>query len=483
MSSSRLHIFWWGLVSAAFFALLSASLGAGEAQAGSCVAANFTFNLGNANPNTCNTTTSLDGTGAMVGLDVFDATPGANALQGRATASTGDGIGVAGSSSSSGAFTYGVLGRLFATSVGTNSAGVYGLSTATGGAGVRGQSDSSQAGLFETLQCDCPAVVARASKGALPGVQGNGAVGVQGIHLDGSGAAPGVEGVTQSGQTDASGVRGIVASNASGAGSAGVWGINNGSATNTAGAKGSINSNADYSAGVRGENSGTSCCGFGVVGFHAGQGIGIGGYAPNGFGVFGWSPNNWAAYFDGAVEVVRDLHVNGTLYKGAGAFRIDNPLDPAHSYLQHSFVESPQMMNVYNGNITTDAKGFATVHFPKWFQVLNKDFRYQLTVIDKAHWTARAAVWEKIHENHFTIRTDQGNVDVSWQVTGVRHDLYANAHRIQVVVPKRGQADGTYLHPRLYGQPQSKGETALPGFARRMPKLKAPASPVLPNRH
>jgi hypothetical protein len=481
MSTSRLNIFWWGLLAATFFALLSASLGAGEARAGSCVAFNFTFNLGSGNPNTCNTTTSLDGTGASVGLDVFDATPGAEALGGRATASTGDGVGVFGSSSSSGAFTYGVLGRLNATSVGTNSAGVYGLSTATGGAGVRGQSDGSQAGLFETLACDCPAVVARASKGGLPGVQGNGAVGVQGIHIDGSGAAPGVEGVTQSGQTDASGVRGIVASNASAAGSAGVWGINNGSTTNTAGAKGSINSSADYSAGVRGENSAANCCGFGVVGFHAGQGIGIGGYAPNGFGVFGWSPNNWAAYFDGAVEVVHDLHVNGTVFKGAGAFRIDNPLDPAHSYLQHSFVESPQMMNVYNGNVITDAEGFATVQLPKWFQALNKDFRYQLTVVGSSF--AQAIVAKEIHDNQFTIRTNKPKVKVSWQVTGVRHDPYANAHRIQVVVPKEGSAQGTYLHPKLYGQPRSKGETALPGIAQKMPKLKAPATPALPKQH
>jgi hypothetical protein len=73
-------------------------------------------------------------------------------------------------------------------------------------------------------------------------------------------------------------------------------------------------------------------------------------------------------------------------------------------------------------------------------------------------------------------------VEVSWQVTGIRHDRYANAHRIQVVVPKEGRADGRYLHPQLYGQPQSKGETALPGIARRMPKLKAPASSTLPKQ-
>jgi hypothetical protein len=284
-------------------------------------------------------------------------------------------------------------------------------------------------------------------------------------------------------------------SNSTTANGPGIWGVNEGGGTapgvlgdtisrdpNAAGVSGTITSNADYSAGVRGANNAASCCGFGVVGFHAGQGIGIGGYAPNGFGVFGWSPNNWAAYFDGAVEVVRDLHVNGTLYKGAGAFRIDNPLDPAHSYLQHSFVESPQMMNVYNGNVTTNAKGFATVQLPRWFQALNKDFRYQLTILGHAPWDTQARVWNEVRDNRFTIRTNHGNVKVSWQVTGVRHDPYANAHRIQVVVPKEGTTEGTYMHPQLYGQAQSKSETALPGIPRTMPKLRAPASPALPKQ-
>jgi hypothetical protein len=54
----------------------------------------------------------------------------------------------------------------------------------------------------------------------------------------------------------------------------------------------------------------------------------------------------------------------GTLSKGGGSFKIDDPLDPAHKYLSHSFVESPDMMNVYNGNITTDRLGLATSSCP-----------------------------------------------------------------------------------------------------------------------
>jgi hypothetical protein len=143
-------------------------------------------------------------------------------------------------------------------------------------------------------------------------------------------------------------------------------------------------------------------------------------------------------------------------------FKIDHPLHPATEYLQHSFVESPDMMNVYNGNVTTDGKGFATVRLPAYFQALNKDFRYQLTPLGSRGWDARAGVWTKIHDNQFTIRTDQPRVEVSWQVTGIRHDPYANAHRIKVVVPKTGGEQGKYLHPELYGEPKAKGIDSRP---------------------
>jgi hypothetical protein len=150
-------------------------------------------------------------------------------------------------------------------------------------------------------------------------------------------------------------------------------------------------------AGVRGDNNNATCCGMGVAGFHSGQGIGVYGEAPNGFGVSGFSPGNWSGYFQGSVNVV------GTLFKSSGAFRIDNPLDPAHSYLQHSFVESPDMKNVYDGTVSTNGKGFATVKLPAYFQALNKDFRYQLTIVGTRGWRAR--VVKEIANNRFTIQT------------------------------------------------------------------------------
>lgn len=134
--------------------------------------------------------------------------------------------------------------------------------------------------------------------------------------------------------------------------------------------------------------------------------------------------------------------VNAWLAKLGGSFKIDHPLDPDNKYLYHSFVESPDMMNVYNGNITTGVDGEATVELPSYFNALNKDFRYQLTVIGTF---AQAIVLEEIDGNSFKIKTDQPNVKVSWQVTGVRNDDFAKARRMKVEVEKEAEMKGKRL--------------------------------------
>jgi hypothetical protein len=82
-----------------------------------------------------------------------------------------------------------------------------------------------------------------------------------------------------------------------------------------------------------------------------------------------------AATFNG------DVLVTGYLEKQGGGFKIDHPLDPQNQYLNHSFVESPDMMNIYNGNVILDTNGEAWIELPDWFEALNQDFRYQLTAI------------------------------------------------------------------------------------------------------
>jgi hypothetical protein len=165
-------------------------------------------------------------------------------------------------------------------------------------------------------------------------------------------------------------------------------------------------------------------------------------------GVLAGSSSGYAGWFSGQVEV------EGNLSKSSGSFKIDHPLDPANKYLYHSFVESPDMMNIYNGNVTTDAQGDAVVDLPEWFETLNRDFRYQLTVIGQF---AQAIVSSKVANHQFMIKTDKPKVEVSWQVTGIRQDAWAKAHRIPVEEEKPEQERGFYLHPELYGAAEEKG--------------------------
>lgn len=134
-----------------------------------------------------------------------------------------------------------------------------------------------------------------------------------------------------------------------------------------------------------------------------------------------------------------NLTVNGTVTKFGGSFRIDDPLDPNNKYLSHSFVESPDMKNVYDGIAVLDKKGEAEIILPDWFQALNQDFRYQLSCIGRA---APVYIAEEIRNNRFKIGGGKPGLKVSWQVTGIRHDDFANTHRIHVEETKPKQERG-----------------------------------------
>jgi hypothetical protein len=197
--------------------------------------------------------------------------------------------------------------------------------------------------------------------------------------------------------------------------------------------------------------------------------------SPNGAGVYGLNTGGGSAgYFAGNVTVT------GTLTKGGGSFKIDDPIDPANKYLSHSFVESPDMMNIYNGNVTTNAKGYATVEMPAWFEALNRDFRYQLTTINSF---SRATVAAELKDGKFRIRTSQPNVKVSWQVTGIRHDAWADAHRIPNEEDKPADEQGKYLHPELFGAGPDKSVAyahAGPAAAANGTPANAPAEEASP---
>jgi len=218
--------------------------------------------------------------------------------------------------------------------------------------------------------------------------------------------------------------------------------------------------------------AGVSATGVGVQGLTTQGGAGVvGACGVNGIGVHGRSPGGTAlaGLFDGTVKIVGgvlesvalqvngsvdikgNLFLGGTIFK----FRIDHPLDPENKYLYHSLIESPDRKNVYDGVIDLDAHGAAEVTLPEYFEALNKDFRYQLTPIGRA--APNLHIAEAVSNNRFKIGGGMPNMQVSWQVTGIRQDRWAEAHRTPVEEDKPPEERGCYLHPELYGESSMRG--------------------------
>jgi hypothetical protein len=310
-------------------------------------------------------------------------------------------------SATSGTNARGVWGRtnagigLYGDAIGTGSTnfGVYGTSAGASGRGVFGQSTNTSGGVGVYGLC-----------------VGNGA-GVQG-YAQGPGFGYAVSGLSEKST-------GVIGSSLVSSGfAAGLYG----------------NSYSPDGAGVYGDNT------YGGTGVwaHTYNGTALyasANYAPSDFAYAGW--------FEGAT------HVNGTLTKSSGAFLIDHPLDPANRTLTHSFVESPEMLNVYRGTVTLNARGRATVRLPRYFQALNRDFAYQLTALDAA--APGLHVARRMSGNSFAIAGGAPGQDVCRQVTGARHDAWAKANPMRVETAKRRKDRGKFFNPEVFGKPRSAG--------------------------
>ncbi len=325
---------------------------------------------------------------------------------------TGSGVGLYGTSDTGN----GVVGLV---SFHSNKAGVWGY-TSGGGTGVKGESTAGD---------------------GVHGITNSGFSGVRGVN---SSYGYGVSGSSNSGI----GVQGQSTS-----GQAGVWGINSSTSPGVEGFNSSTNG-----VGVEGRAD----AGNGIVGTSSATGYAaIFGKNSNGQGVWGetdtaayagiYGKNNAAGGYGGWFS--GQGYFSGLLTKAGGGFKIDHPLDPAGKYLQHSFVESPDMKDVYDGVVVLDALGEATVELPEWFEALNRDFRYQLTCIGGA---AVVYIADEIASHRFRIAGGKPGMKVSWQVTGTRQDAWANANRLVVEEEKPSAEQGTYLHPELFGQPEEK---------------------------
>lgn len=344
---------------------------------------------------------------------LFNVTQSGTSYAGRFTSADNHGVvGVTASASNSIAGVAGYAGSSGITIVGKH--GV--LGDTDSGKGVVGVSKTGT-GVFGWSTNGAQAV-----RGEILNASG---IGINGINYATSGS-----GIEVRGQSDSS--MGV-----------GVYGETTAATGTTYGVKGKSTSTTK-GAGVYGESPYV-----GVWGTGTGWGV-FGAADEGGYSVYGGNPGatGYAGYFSGDVRVV------GTLTKTAGSFKIDHPLDPENKYLSHSFVESPDMMNVYNGNVLLDDKGEASVTLPDWFEALNREFRYQLTAIGGPG--PNLYIAQEIANNTFQIAGGAPGLKVSWQVTGIRQDPYAEAHRIPVEQDKPEKEKGTYLSPKEYGVDASK---------------------------
>jgi hypothetical protein len=214
--------------------------------------------------------------------------------------------------------------------------------------------------------------------------------------------------------------------------------------------------------GVHGGGTSVGVMGLGQTSISGSTGIGVIGSSQKNLGIQAYSaeyhalyahagskePNVYAGFFEG------NMYVSGAITKSGGGFTIDHPLEPVNKYLTHSFVESPDMMNIYNGIITCDDRGSAVVQLPDWFEKLNSDYRYLLTPIGAP---ANLYVAADVKSGSFTIGGGAKGLKISWQVTGIRQDPWAQQNRLTVESDKQGDDRGRYLSPEAYGQPTSSG--------------------------
>lgn len=159
------------------------------------------------------------------------------------------------------------------------------------------------------------------------------------------------------------------------------------------------------------------------------------------------------------VTITGGANVVAALSKGSGTFVIDHPLDPFNKLLYHSFVESPDAKNIYDGIATLDESGEVIIELPSYFLALNRDFRYLGTALGEP--MPNLHVSSEVKKRYFglfgaPVFHIAGGVPggrVSWQVTGVRHDPFILARPIIPEVEKGPDAlvpKGEYLLPEAY---------------------------------
>jgi hypothetical protein len=201
-------------------------------------------------------------------------------------------------------------------------------------------------------------------------------------------------------------------------------------------------------------NTGTNCYGLYVSSTGSG---GYSGYfnASGGGGAIGLFCNGTTGlYATGGTAAIFNAPVtcNGYITKSGGGFRIDNPLEPEKSFLNHEFVESDSAKNTYSGNVILDAKGEATITMESWFSAINSEVSMTLSAQGKS---MPNLFWSEVDALTFKISGGVANGKVSWQIVAVRSDAWQKKNGKDVVLPKNKEQAGRFMNPELFGKDDS----------------------------
>ncbi len=158
----------------------------------------------------------------------------------------------------------------------------------------------------------------------------------------------------------------------------------------------------------------------------------------------------WQGFGD--LDVAGDASVGGTLnVLGSKNFRIDHPLDPANRYLVHFASEGPEPFNVYAGRVFAGADGMAEVILPEWFELVNANYRYQLTALRAPAPDLHVA--GEIESNRFLIGGAGDGQEISWEVRARRNDRTMRRLEAEPEIDKPAHMQGTFLDPLVWGRP------------------------------
>jgi len=207
-------------------------------------------------------------------------------------------------------------------------------------------------------------------------------------------------------------------------------------------------------------SNGTGVIGIGNDGSYYLMANGSGGaFTGSLIGAAGWSTNSggygiYGKAMGGGYGVFSSGNFGAS---GTKSFVIDHPLDPENKILKHYSVESPEVLNMYRGNVILNDGGEAVIILPNYFWSININFSYILTAIGKA--APNIYIKNEINEDgEFTISGGETGQKISWVVYAERNDPYMKLtpNARDVVIDKTNLQKNKYISPELYNQPENK---------------------------